>query len=504
MVFRPRDQGFLGAASGAVPDQVTGQSASADSTTQITVSWNAVTAIPGVTNYTIEWSANGSSGWAEIAESPTASTSIADASLSVYTPYYYRIKANNPMGSGDYSANASATTDGVVPSQITGLTATLNGANVDLAWNVGSGGTPDSYTYTVQRSTSSGSGFSDIVSGHGTNSYTNTSPTVNYTYYYQVKAVNDFGSGAYSSEASVFVPSPSYGLVMGGATTSANNDTIEYIAIHTSGNATAYGDLTHDQWYTAGGFATTSKGYCFGSYCYSCNPKNQLGIDVMTIASTGSATDWGDMSQGLTETQGASNNTYGIIFGGRSNPSNILVADVERISVGGTSGSGSEFGDMSGAWGRNGGNVRNGTIWVYGGGQRNATNYAGMDTNSFTSSSTASDFGDLLSSDWRSMGGLSNSTRGVFFGGQGGSPYYSDVIQYITIASAGDSTDYGDLASQGVRSPAGLASSTNGICVGGGNSTGDMQRWTIATGGSSTDWGDEVNKKEAGGAASHY
>ena len=135
---------------GKEPDQVTGQSSSADSISQITVSWNAVTASPAVTNYTIEWSANGSSGWAEIAESPTASTSVADASLSTYTTYYYRITANNPVGSGTPSANTSATTDGVVPAQVTGLTATLDGDDVDLAWNVPSFNTPASGTYTVQ------------------------------------------------------------------------------------------------------------------------------------------------------------------------------------------------------------------------------------------------------------------------------------------------------------------------------------------------------------------
>ena len=109
---------------GKEPDQVTGQSATTNSTTQITVSWDAVTASPAVTSYVVEWSANGSSGWAEISESPTTSTSLADASLSTYTTYYYRIKAVNPLGSGEYSANTSTITNGVVPAQVTGLTAT--------------------------------------------------------------------------------------------------------------------------------------------------------------------------------------------------------------------------------------------------------------------------------------------------------------------------------------------------------------------------------------------
>jgi len=212
MVFRPRDQGFLGAASGAVPDQVTGQSASEDSTSQITVSWNAVTAIPAVTNYTIEWSANGSSGWAEIAESPTASTSVANASLSTYTTYYYRIKANNPMGSGDYSGNASATTDGVIPNVPTGLAVAVSSPNLVISWNAGAGGNPAVYTYTVQRSTSSGGTYSDLSGAVGISATSATDSTVSMgtTYYYKVKATNAFGSSAYTTYASGSVPTPTW------------------------------------------------------------------------------------------------------------------------------------------------------------------------------------------------------------------------------------------------------------------------------------------------------
>lgn len=212
MVFRPRDQGFLGAASGAVPDQVTGQSSSATDIDSITVSWNAVTAIPAVTSYTIEWSANGSSGWAEIAESPTASTSVADGSLSTYTLYYYRIKANNPMGSGDYSATTSATTDGIIPDVPTGLAVAVSSPDLVISWNAGAGGNPAVYTYTVQRSTSSGSGYSDLSGAVGISGTSHTDDTVSMgtTYYYKVKATNAFGSSAYTSYASGNVPNPTW------------------------------------------------------------------------------------------------------------------------------------------------------------------------------------------------------------------------------------------------------------------------------------------------------
>ena len=51
-------------------------------------------------------------------------------------------------------------------------------------------------------------------------------------------------------------------------------------------------------------------------------------------------------------------------------------------------------------------------------------------------------FGDLLN-EVRACAGCSNNTRGIFAGG--GTPTAINVIQFITMSSAGDATDFGDL-----------------------------------------------------------
>ena len=60
-----------------------------------------------------------------------------------------------------------------------------------------------------------------------------------------------------------------------------------------------------------------------------------------------------------------------------------------------------------------------------------------MEFFTIATTANATDFGDLNNAT-RNIGGLSNQTRGLFAGG-GDNPY-TDVIDFVTIASAGDAT----------------------------------------------------------------
>ena len=108
------------------------------------------------------------------------------------------------------------------------------------------------------------------------------------------------------------------------------------------------------------------------------------------------------------------------------------------------------------------------------------------------STGNATDFGDLLAGD-AFVTGCSNGTRGIFCGGIDGS--YSDVIQYITIASAANSIDFGDL-SVDVYGASACSDGTKGCIGGGGTNTGGYQRVTnidyvnITSIGNATDFGD--------------
>jgi hypothetical protein len=85
--------------------------AAAQSASQIRLTWSDVA---NETGYKLERSANGTSGWAQIAAGVAGSTSYDDAGLAANTKYFYRLRATNAVGDSAYTAVASATTSTVV------------------------------------------------------------------------------------------------------------------------------------------------------------------------------------------------------------------------------------------------------------------------------------------------------------------------------------------------------------------------------------------------------
>jgi len=111
-----------------------------------------------------------------------------------------------------------------------------------------------------------------------------------------------------------------------------------------------------------------------------------------------------------------------------------------------TTGNATDFGDMSGArTGMCGVNDR--VRGVFGGG------YTGAKTNiieyiTIATTGNTTDFGDMISVKEVGNGGFANDVRGVMCGGNtaGG---YVDEIDYVTIQSAGNATDFGNLQAGG-------------------------------------------------------
>jgi len=105
------------------------------------------------------------------------------------------------------------------------------------------------------------------------------------------------------------------------------------------------------------------------------------------------------------------------------------------------------------------------------------------------STGNATDFGDLTVAR-RNLGGLSDATRGVIGGGGGGGAGsgYTNIMDYITIATTGNATDFGDLTD--LRSSTGGVSDATRGCFGGGVSSNVIDYITIASTGNGTDFGD--------------
>ncbi len=165
-------------------------------TNQVALSW-ADGSGGAATSYIVLRSTTSGSGFTAIATNiGNASTTFTDTKVTDWTTYYYVVQAVGPGGVSVFSAQVSAYAMGM-PAGVTGLAAAAGVNQVVLNWSdqLGAG------SYTVLRSTASGSGFTSIGSAT-TNSFTDTHVIDGTLYYYEVNALNSFGAGSNSSPVS--------------------------------------------------------------------------------------------------------------------------------------------------------------------------------------------------------------------------------------------------------------------------------------------------------------
>ena len=108
----------------------------------------------------------------------------------------------------------------------------------------------------------------------------------------------------------------------------------------------------------------------------------------------------------------------------------------------------------------------------------------------FASTGNFNDFGDLSTTRNEVMS-MSNATRGVIAGGN--NPSHFNVMEYITMSSAGNAVDFGDQFQTTPTAGGNLASPTRGLMCGGDTPSGKIntiQYITLSTLGNSSDFGD--------------
>jgi len=128
----------------------------------------------------------------------------ADTDLQPGTKYKYRVAARDPSGNQTgWSISVEVITQLVPP---TNLTATIDNGSINLTWNYNTASEPEFAGYRIYRSTTSGSGYTDIASNLQQKTYTDTQNVVNgTTYYYVVVAVDTSNNqSAYSNEAAAW------------------------------------------------------------------------------------------------------------------------------------------------------------------------------------------------------------------------------------------------------------------------------------------------------------
>ena len=258
-------------------------------------------------------------------------------------------------------------------------------------------------------------------------------------------------------------------------------DSIDFITISTMGNAQDFGNST-DSRYTYSTCASRTRGFIAGGAFSLVDT-----IEFVTFASTGNATDFGNLTQSRwVMCQGAADSTRGMFVGGLNPSPSTTYNIIDYITMAQT-GNAVDFGDISSTR-RMGSGCQSSTRAIFAGG------YTPSNTNviDFVTTSTtgdAADFGDL-NYEQKNGSAASNSTRGLFFGGNDGGNPYNNNISFITIATKGNAADFGDLTVS--VGGAGASSSSTRAVRGGGLTPGNsdvIDKVEILTLGNAVDFG---------------
>ena len=222
------------------------------------------------------------------------------------------------------------------------------------------------------------------------------------------------------------------GLSAGGWTGSDNN-TIDYITIATTSNATEFGDTSVVR--PSGGLSNQTRSVNGGDAALTNT------IDYVTIATTGNASDFGDLTEGRGYVAGVASPTRGVFGGGRNNTpsSNTLKNTMEYITIA-TTGNTTDFGDLQALrYGHTGFSSSVRGIWAGGYAAPGQTKL--IDYFTIATLGNSADFGDLSTNNGY-CASVTNSIRGAVTIND--APNYYNTIEYITIATTGNAKDFGD------------------------------------------------------------
>ena len=217
----------------------------------------------------------------------------------------------------------------------------------------------------------------------------------------------DFGNLSVGREDSVPVSDGTRGVMGGGGNhpgSPAYLNTIDFITIPSTGNATDFGDLTTASRHHAA-VENRVRGVWTGAY----GETNRNTIQYITIQTTGNAVDFGDLNVRSYGHGGLGNNVRGLIIHGRNHPAGTNVNSIDYITIN-TTGNATDFGDTT------------------------QLHYAASCS--------------------------SSPTRGIIAGGAGGA---GNTIEYLEIMTTGNAKDFGDVSGSGFSHSGGTSNAHGGL-----------------------------------------
>ena len=185
----------------------------------VSLSWSATD--PSITDYTVEYSADGST-WDIYDDDESTSTSTTVTELDATSNYFFRV---SPVLTCIESTSASTITTTLpsTPLQITKLIPTPGNNQMSLLWSAPNNGGSAITDYIIQQS-SDGNTFTTFVDAVSTETTaTVTGLTNGATYHFKVAGINTVGTGTYS-ESAASIPVSSYSAPADGTLAIATYD----------------------------------------------------------------------------------------------------------------------------------------------------------------------------------------------------------------------------------------------------------------------------------------
>ena len=286
------------------------------------------------------------------------------------------------------------------------------------------------------------------------------------------------------------------GFIGAGLVNPSQSDNIDFLNIQSTGNTTTFGNLTTAK-YALGSGASSTRGIFCGGYDPTSSPDTDINtIEYITIATEGNATDFGDRTVVGRTTAAASSSTRVVMAAGQvGNPGIINTIDFITTA---TTGNASDFGDLLGLTNSMCNANNSPTRGIFSGGNapsspynQNVIQYVTM-----ASAGNATDFGDLTVNARDAAGGTASSnTRGLILIGNSSPNNNLNTVDFVTIASTGNAADFGDIFA-GRYSVSSCSNSNRAVFLGGRTTSPSVVRYnsmefvTISTTGNTSDFGD--------------
>ena len=264
----------------------------------------------------------------------------------------------------------------------------------------------------------------------------------------------DFGSLINTAANKIAYANSVRGVFVGGATV----DHMDYVTIASQGNGIDFGNLTQDRGY-GGGASSSTRGLAIGGWAGSNPPSNV--IDYVEIMTIGNALDFGDLFTGRYNHSSFSSPTRAFAYAGVNNNNGTSEISIEMITIA-SKGNGTDFGDAATRANATLCGSSSPTRGIMAGGMSGPTYLKHIQYLTMSSSGSAQIFGDLTSARQR-PGGASTQTRSVFYGGRQSSGSDYSIIDFITIATTGNAQDFGDVNDKDNYTKAGCSDSHGGL-----------------------------------------